>query len=453
MKFKILLFSLFISIEIFGQHYTDFGQFNGTDSTSLPIGKLLTDGENRYIIKIYSYIEKGEKLYYNDKLIYEFEENITTKKRIIVIKIDEHNNFLSLVAFDDYNKYIEKIKFIEGELYYLAYGSSGYYIKKYIGNGVSEVVFSYTKGDKVIVQDYQKRGNELIVMGNFNAWQESMEILGDTLRHSNFSETGLGNTVFYYSIDLKNERVNYRFGYGGPVYETFITDVQIDSQNNTVIYGLYQSPETVVLGDTLGYVGGYQGTDAYIIRLDEKGNLISTNSFSSASVRDDIRNVHLSKDGSYYASLYTDVYGELLIDGKIYNEMNELRSMGYFVKFNEAGTLQWIDRINIDGGGHEFKIMYETERSIYAGGDFYIHDKLMEFNGETIQHETGNITMSVILELDKETGELKRMSDIISNGKDIRIENSMQLGEIKSIVFKASQENQIILNGDTIIPY
>lgn len=285
-------------------------------------------------------------------------------------------------------------------------------------------------------------------MGAFY-YQPWMEIMGDTILQ-NDKIGGHNNTIFFYCIDLKVDSVKYSFGYGSKWNATDITELLIDQKGNTLIYGGYYSEEMVILGDTLEYRGGYEGGDGYIARLDPNGKLISTNFFSSESAYDKIENVILSDDGSYYVSFKSAYLGELSIDGKIFKKQNELYSYSYFMKFNENGVLQWIDSLNSDGGGRSMNAMFETKRNVYFGGYFYIYDKLMEFNGQKIQHETGKIIMSVFFEIDKKTGGLNKVSDIISNGDNIRIIDHIQSGDTKSVVFQAWDGYPIILNGDTI---
>lgn len=449
MKFKIIILALFFCGSIYSQEYSDFVQLSKNDTTGTYFEILISDGDYRYIIRPYNAWQKGEKLFYNGQEIYEFKEIKNIENRVLVIKIDEHNNFLSLFTFDEPLKGLKKFKFIEGELYYLAASNVGdYRLRKYAGEGKTVDVFSYTKGDRVRFEEFQKRGDELIVMGGFFS-QPWMEIMGDTILQND--KMGYSNnTIFFYCIDMKGDSVKYCFGYGSKLIYTDITELLIDQNGNTVIYGGYHSEEMVILGDTLEYRGGYEGEDGYIARLDPNGKLISTNFFSSESAYDEIENVILSDDGSYYVSFKTAYLGELSIDGKIFNKQNELYSYSYFMKFNGEGDLQWIDSINSDGGGRSMNAMFETERSIYFGGWFYIYDKLMEFNGQKIQHETGKKVMSVFFELDKETGGLNKVSDIITNGVEIMMYGHIQTGDTKSVIFQAFHGNPIILNGDTI---
>lgn len=80
---------------------------------------------------------------------------------------------------------------------------------------------------------------------------------------------------------MKGDSVKYCFGYGSKLIYTDITELLIDQNGNTVIYGGYHSEEMVILGDTLEYRGGYEGEDGYIARLDPNGKLISTNFFQA----------------------------------------------------------------------------------------------------------------------------------------------------------------------------
>ncbi len=450
MKFKIIILAFFFSCSLYSQVYSDFVQLSKNDTTGTGIGILLSDGTHRYIVRSYDSWKQGEKLFYNGSEIYEFKEFKSFEyHKVLVIRIDEHNNFLSLFTFDEPLKTLSKFKFIDGELYYLARRAGGdFQIRKYTGEGKTVEVFSYTKGDRVEFMDYQIRKDELIVMGSFG--QKFIEIKGDTIWDNGRNNIAQNNSIFLYSIDMKKDSIKYFFGYGCYVYYTIISDLQIDKNGNTVIYGGYYSEEMVILGDTLEYRGGYEGGDGYIARLDPNGKLISTNFFSSESTHDMIENVILSDDGSYYVSFESVYLGELSIDGKIFNKQNELYSYSYFMKFNKEGDLQWIDSINIDGGGKTMNAMFETEGSIYFGGYFYINGKLMEFNGQKIQHETEKKGMSVFFELDKKTGGLNKVSDIISNSDEICIIDHIQLGDTKSVVFRAFDDSPIILNGDTI---
>lgn len=448
MKFKNIILAFFFCSSLYSQVYSDFVQLSKNDTTGTPVGILLSDGHYRYIIRPYDSWKQGEKLFYNGKEIYEFKEFQSIKYyKVLVIRIDEHNNFLSLFTFDEPLKTVEKFKFIDGELYYLAWNSKDYHIRKYVGEGKTVDVFSYTKGDRVQLKEFQKRGDELIVMGAFDH-QPWMEIKGDTIWTQDILG-GINNTIFLYCINMKNDSVKYCFGYGSKLVYTDITELIIDQNGNTVIYGSYRSEGMVILGDTLEYRGGYMGTDSYIARLNSNGELISTNFFSSESMVDEIKGISVSENGSYFIAITTSGIGEISIDGNKFQKSKDIGGYTYIVKFNNAGNLEWIDSIYC--GGMLYGLFFESINKIYFGWNVILFNKSFEFNGEsTILNNYNNEVVFMFFELDKESGGLNKIWDIVSNGKDIRLSGHIQKGDTKSIIFWAFEGNPIILNGDTI---
>lgn len=448
MKFKIIILAFFFSCSLYSQVYSDFVQLSKNDTTVTGIGSLLSDGTHRYIVRSYDSWKQGEKLFYNGTEIYEFKEFKSFEyHKVLVIRIDEHNNFLSLFTFDEPLKTLSKFKFIDGELYYLASRAFGdFHIKKYAGEGKTVEVFSYTKGDEVDFMDYLIREDELIVMGGFG--QQFIEIKGDTIWDNGRNNIAQNNSIFLYSIDLKKDSIKYFFGYGCSIYCTSISDLQIDKNGNTVIHGIYRSDEFVVLGDTLPYQGGFGGDDGYIIRLKPDGSLLSTNYFSSWSDRDQIQSILFSDDGSYYVTFYSSV-GNLSVDGTIVENNDKMNNSQYLIKFDRYGNIIWIDKL-YSYYPLTFGKFFTTTKTLIIGYQSRLDETKTLINGEQIGQNVFNQTVCFFLEFDKETGDFIKIWDVVSNGTDIRFEELLQVEDTKSIVFRTWDGNPIILNGDTI---
>ena len=432
------------------QTYTDIVQLTVNKDIVLNVIDLFSDGEYKYLTVKSNYGKKGDGIYFNNKRVIDIEENHTVYTTL-VLKINKKNEYVSHIKISDGSE-IKKIKLIDGEYYYLIQG--GHYkniIRRYDALGVDEVIFEYSTGDRVKISDFLLADNTLILAGWFK-YQKYLEIKGDTIWHPYpYEDDGSISTScnFIYSIDMELDTVNYSFGYGCEYYDSYIDWLEWDRLGNMTIIGKYTRSGMEVLGDTLEYMGGLGGDDAYIIRVNSQGEKVSINTFSSISYIDLVSDILYDEDGSYYVSSTSTWGGKYSLDSTIYQKDSDFTTFHFLSKFGKDGELKWT-KISSSTGGSEFFPLFQTEKTVFFGGDFYSGTRKLEIDGKVIDHEP-EITNSILVELDKQNGDVLWKSDILSNGDDVRIKKSFycEIGDSKSLLIKFNSSG-IVLNGEKI---
>jgi sugar lactone lactonase YvrE len=159
-----------------------------------------------------------------------------------------------------------------------------------------------------------------------------------------------------------------------------ITKLQIDSYNNTYLYGknngslnIYDANDVnPSLYGTLGNDGSF---DNYIVKYDVSGQVQWINRLGGTN-NDQAINLQLDSDNNLYASgRYKDTIN--IYDAsssnptEIYDTIDNHNIVNhdvYIVKYDSSGQTQWINRLGGNGNEIAVNLQIDTDNNLYASG-------------------------------------------------------------------------------------